>query len=50
MKHPVILDPCRGSRMMWFDPHDQRCLFGDQRHETLTVTGRTHWMTKVGCS
>ena len=28
--------------MMWFDPSDQRCLFGDQRHETIIVTDRTH--------
>jgi len=28
--------------MMWFDPSDQRCLFGDQRNETLIVTDRTH--------
>lgn len=28
--------------MMWFDPQDQRCLFGDRRHETITVTDRTH--------
>lgn len=37
-----ILDPCCGGRMMWFDPHDQRCLFGDQRDETITVTDQTH--------
>ena len=37
-----VLDPCCGSRMMWFDKHDQRALFGDQRKETLTVTDRTH--------
>ena len=34
----VVLDPCCGSRMMWFDREDQRCLFGDQRSETVTVT------------
>lgn len=28
--------------MMWFDPSDQRALFGDQRHETITVIDRTH--------
>lgn len=27
---------------MWFDPADQRCLFGDIRDESLTVTDRTH--------
>ncbi len=37
-----VLDPCCGSRMMWFDPTDQRGLFGDQRHETITVIDRTH--------
>lgn len=39
---PPVLDPCCGGRMMWFDPSDQRCLFGDQRNETLIVTDRTH--------
>lgn len=39
---PAVLDPCCGSRMMWFDPSDQRGLFGDQRHETITVIDRTH--------
>lgn len=38
----VVLDPCCGSRMMWLDPEDQRCLFGDRREETITVTDRTH--------
>ncbi|MHC2115356.1 class I SAM-dependent methyltransferase [Stenotrophomonas geniculata] len=33
-----VLDPCCGSRMMWFDPSDQRGLFGDKRAETITVT------------
>lgn len=37
-----VLDPCCGSRMMWFDRKDQRCLFGDQRYESLVVTDRTH--------
>ena len=37
-----VLDPCCGGRMMWFDPQDQRCLFGDMRHESLIVTDRTH--------
>lgn len=39
---PAVLDHCCGRRMMWFDPSDQRCLFGDQRHETITVIDRTH--------
>ena len=37
-----VLDPCCGSRMMWFDKSDQRCLFGDQRSETIIVTDRSH--------
>ncbi|WP_368647903.1 class I SAM-dependent methyltransferase [Castellaniella ginsengisoli] len=27
---------------MWFDPQDQRCLFGDMRDESIVVTDRTH--------
>lgn len=37
-----VLDPCCGSRMMWFDKADPRTVFGDQRSETITVTDRTH--------
>lgn len=37
-----VLDPCCGSRMMWFDKKDVRTVFGDRRHETLVVTDRTH--------
>jgi SAM-dependent methyltransferase len=37
-----ILDPCCGSRMMWFDRQNPSVLFGDQRSETLTVTDRSH--------
>lgn len=37
-----VLDPCCGSRMMWFDKADRRAVFGDKRSETLTVTDRTH--------
>lgn len=29
-----VLDPCCGSRMFWFDPKDQRTLFGDIRDES----------------
>lgn len=29
----AVLDPCSGSRMMWFDKEDQRALFGDIRDE-----------------
>lgn len=38
----AVLDPCCGSRMMWFDKQDPRGVFGDQRVETITVTDRTH--------
>ena len=37
-----VLDPCCGSRMMWFDKADPRAIFGDRRSETLTVTDRSH--------
>lgn len=37
-----ILDPCCGSRMMWADKADPRVVFGDIRHETITVTDRSH--------
>ena len=33
-----VLDPCCGSRMMWFDRTNPDVVFGDQRSETLTVT------------
>lgn len=39
---PPILDPCCGSRMMWFDREHPAVLFGDIRRETLTVTDRSH--------
>ncbi len=32
-----VLDPCSGSRMMWFDKSDERALFGDKRNETHTL-------------
>lgn len=38
MTTPQVLDPCCGSRMMWFNKTDPRAIFGDQRAETLTVT------------
>ncbi len=37
-----VLDPCCGSRMMWFDKNDDRVVFGDKRRETIVVTDRTH--------
>ena len=42
MTLPTILDPCCGARMMWFDHHDPRALFGDCRRETICVPDRTH--------
>lgn len=42
MMDTPVLDPCCGARMMWFKPQDQRCLFGDMRDESITVTDRTH--------
>jgi hypothetical protein len=37
-----VLDPCCGSRMMWFDQNDARAIFGDVRAETRTLCdGRT---------
>lgn len=38
----LILDPCCGSRMFWFDKQDERAVFGDIRRETITVTDRSH--------
>lgn len=37
----VILDPCCGSRMMWFDRGHEGVVFGDQRLETITVIDRS---------
>ena len=37
-----ILDPCCGSRMMWFDRQHPDVVFGDSRSETITVTDRSH--------
>lgn len=37
-----ILDPCCGSRMMWFDRGHPGTIFGDRRRETITVTDRSH--------
>lgn len=37
-----ILDPCCGSRMMWFDRQHPETIFGDRRSETLVVTDRSH--------
>jgi ubiquinone/menaquinone biosynthesis C-methylase UbiE len=37
-----ILDPCCGSKMMWFDRANPAVIFGDQRSETITVADRSH--------
>lgn len=37
-----VLDPCCGSKMMWFDKEDQRCLFGDLRTEEHFLTDRQY--------
>lgn len=34
----TVLDPCCGSRMMWFDKANPSVLFGDRRSEAITVT------------
>ena len=39
---PTILDPCSGSRMMWFDKSDQRALFGDCRSEEHFLPDRQY--------
>lgn len=42
MTGAVVLDPCCGGRMMWFDKQNELALFGDRRSETIVVTDRTH--------
>lgn len=37
-----VLDPCCGSRMMWFDRGHNDTVFGDTRSVRLTVTDRSH--------
>jgi hypothetical protein len=39
---PLILDPCCGGRMMWFDRNNPDVVFGDRRREQLIVTDRSH--------
>ena len=39
---PLILDPCCGSRMMWFDRSRPDVAFGDRRQETMVITDRSH--------
>lgn len=40
-----VLDPCCGSRMMWFDRGNPDVVFCDRRAETITVTDRSHGRT-----
>lgn len=42
MPKPCVLDPCCGSRMMWFDRENPAVIFGDCRKETITVPDRSH--------
>jgi len=42
LKNKRILDPCCGGRMMWRDRQNPDVVFGDIRHETLTVTDCSH--------
>jgi len=37
-----ILDPCCGSRMMWFDRKNPNVIFGDIRSESIVVTDRSN--------
>lgn len=37
-----VLDPCCGSRMFWFDKNNPDVVFGDRRHESITVIDRSH--------
>lgn len=37
-----VLDPCCGSRAMWFAGAHPDVVFGDQRTETVVVTDRSH--------
>ncbi len=34
---PRVLDPCSGSRMMWFDRLSPDVIFGDTRQEEHTL-------------
>lgn len=41
MTAPTVLDPCCGSRMMWFDREDPRAVFGDIRREFHQLKDRS---------
>lgn len=45
MTQQRVIDPCCGSRMMWFDRQHPDVVFGDCRSETITVTDRSHGNT-----
>jgi hypothetical protein len=34
----IVLDACCGGRMMWFDKHDDRCLFADCREGVMGIS------------
>ena len=42
MGKPRVLDPCCGSRSMWFNKNHPDVIFGDFRSETVSVTDRSH--------
>lgn len=42
MKNVLALDPCCGSKMMWFDKENPNAIFGDIRKETITVIDRSN--------
>lgn len=39
---PRVLDPCCGTRSMWFDRANPDAVFCDARREVITVIDRTH--------
>lgn len=47
MSLPRVLDPCCGSRMMWFDSSNEDTLFGDIRSEShILCDGRLLWISE----
>lgn len=44
---PPVLDACCGSRMFWFDKHDERAVYVDKRRESYVhkqKKRRDHWI------
>ena len=44
---PPVLDACCGSRMFWFDKHDERAVYVDKRRESYVQKQkkrRDHWI------